>query len=66
MNILDYFGGNRAAVTIGCGIATTMLCFCGKITGEIYATVTIATVGAFIAGKAVESFKGAGNAQDPV
>jgi hypothetical protein len=56
-NILDYFGGSRAAITLGCGIATTILCFFGKITGDVYAAVTIATVAAYITGRTTESIK---------
>lgn len=54
MNILEYFGGNRCAVTIGCGIATTALCWAEKISGEVYAAVIIATVAAYITGKTQE------------
>ena len=57
MNFLNYFGGNRCAVTIGCGIATTFLCYMGKISGEVYATVIIATVGVYIGNRLVESVK---------
>jgi len=57
MNILDYFGGSRAAITLGCGIATTLLCYFGKVSGEVYATVTIATVAAYIGGRTTESIK---------
>lgn len=56
-NILDYFGGSRAAITLGCGIATTILCFFGKITGDVYAAVTIATVAVYIGGRTTESIK---------
>lgn len=57
MNVLNIFGGNRAAITLGFGIATTVLCFCGKISGEVYAAVTIATVAAYITGRTTESVK---------
>lgn len=63
MNFLNYFGGNRAAITLGCGMATTLLCFFGKISGEVYAAVTIATVAAYITGRTAESVK---RGSDPV
>lgn len=43
-------GGRKFLLTVISGAGTFVLCFMGKITGEVYATVTIATVGAFIAG----------------
>jgi len=63
MNLLSFLGWNRAAVTIGCGIVTGLLCYYGKISGEVYAAVTIATVGAYITGRTTESIK---RATDPV
>lgn len=47
-------GGRRFVLTLGCGIATTMLTWCGKIDGGTYATVIIATVGAYIAGNTAQ------------
>jgi hypothetical protein len=44
--------------TIGCGLSTTLLCYWGKISGETYAMVIIATVGAFIAGNVLQNNKG--------
>lgn len=49
------FLGTKFITTIGCGIATTWLCYLGKISGEVYATVIIATVGAFIVGNVTQS-----------
>lgn len=51
------FLGTKFITTIGCGIATTWLCYLGKIDGTVYATVIIATVGAFIAGNVTQSIK---------
>jgi hypothetical protein len=51
------FIGTKFMTTIGCGAATTWLCYIGRIDGTIYAAVTIATVGAFIAGNVTQSIK---------
>ena len=48
-------------LTVGCGLATTILVWYGKISDEVYATVIIATVGAYIAGNTVQKVKGAVN-----
>ena len=48
--ILDGYGGRRFLVTMVSGAGTWALCWFGKIGGEVYATVTIATVAAYIAG----------------
>lgn len=44
------WGGRRFLLTLGCGLATTMLVWFGKIGDTVYATVTIATVAAYITG----------------
>lgn len=54
---LTQFGGRRFLLTIGCGLATTGLCWFAKISGEVFATVIIATVGAYIAGNTVQKLK---------
>lgn len=54
---LPTFGGRRFVLTVGCGIATTALCWFAKISGEVYATVIIATVGAYIAGNTYQKTK---------
>ncbi len=48
--ILNAMGGRKFLATIGCGFATTLLCWFGKIDQGTYSMVTIATVGAFITG----------------
>jgi len=58
------FLSTKFVATVGCGIATTALCYLGKIDGNIYATVIISTVGAFIAGDVTQKVKEAAiNAQ---
>jgi len=59
--IIDNLGGRRFLLTLGCGVVTSLLCCYGKISDQVYATVIIATVGAYIAGnlaqKKIESDK---------
>lgn len=47
---LSAAGGRRFLLTLGSGVVTALLVAAQKITGEVYATVTIATVGSYIAG----------------
>jgi len=54
---LTSIGGRRFLLTLGCGIATTGLCWFGKIDGGTYAMVTIGTLGAFITGATAQKFK---------
>lgn len=54
---LQKLGGRRFLLAAGAGVVTTALCWAGKISGETYAMVVIATVGAFIAGNVMESVK---------
>lgn len=58
MNI-ETFGGRRFLVTLGCGIATTLLQFLGKLdpAGSTYSLVVISTVGAYITGNTVQKVK---------
>ena len=56
MNIPS-LGGRRFLLTLGCGAMTTLLCWFAKITGEVYATVIIATVGGYIAGNVTQKIK---------
>ena len=51
------FLGTKFITTIGCGVATTWLCYLGKIDGSVYATVVIATIGAYIAGDVTQKIK---------
>lgn len=53
----DKLGGRRFILTFCTMIATTTLCWFAKLGGEVYATVTIATVGALIAGNTTENIK---------
>jgi hypothetical protein len=46
--------GTRCLVTIGAGVVDTILCWFNKITGEQYVTLTLGTVGVFIAAAAYQ------------
>jgi hypothetical protein len=61
MNITS-LGGRRFLLTLGCGAMTTLLCWFAKITGEVYATVIIATVGGYITGNTWQKIKGSSDA----
>lgn len=50
--------------TIGCGLVTSLLCAFEKISDQVYATVIIATVGAFIVGDVHQRVKEAASKDD--
>lgn len=54
MRIIDRMGGRKFFATIGCGLATTLLTWYGKIDAGTYSLVTISTVGAFIGGNVLQ------------
>lgn len=55
--LINRMGGRTFLLTAGCGMATTVLCWNGKIDGGTYAAVIIATVGAYIGGNTVRGVK---------
>jgi len=57
--VIDKIGGRRFILTLGCGIATTVLQFFGKLdpAGSTYALVVVGTVGAFIGGDTIRTVK---------
>lgn len=55
--MFEKYGGRRFVLTIVSGAGTFLLVWLGKISGEIYATVTIATVAAYITGNTTQKIK---------
>jgi len=53
----ETIGGRRFSLAVGTMIGTMLLTWFGKITGDVYSVITIATVGALIAGHTVENVK---------
>ena len=47
-------GGRRFLLTVISGAGTWLLAWSGKITGDVYAMVTIATVAAYITGNVAQ------------
>jgi hypothetical protein len=50
----DPIGGRRFLMTMGCGIVCTVLVWFGKIDGNIFRDVVIATVAVYIAGNVIQ------------
>lgn len=59
---LETFGGRRFLLTVVSGAGTFVLVLLAKISGEVYATVTIATVAAYITGNTAQKIKTIGTA----
>lgn len=55
--LIARLGGRTFLLTLGCGVVTSVLVWFGKIDGGTYATVTLGTVGAYIAANAVQKVK---------
>jgi hypothetical protein len=53
----DTIGGRRFIMTMGCGIACTVLVWHSKISDAIFRDIVIATVAAYIAGNVVQKVK---------
>jgi hypothetical protein len=56
MNLTNY-GGRRFLLTMISGAGTWLLCWFGKISGDVYSVVTIATVAAYITGNVAQKLK---------
>lgn len=55
---LDSYGGRRFLMTMGCGIACTVLVWFAKIEDTIFRDIIIATVAVYIAGNTFQKVKG--------
>lgn len=51
---LDSIGGRKFIVTASAGFCAVVLVWFEKISDDVYSVVTIATVGAYIAGNALQ------------
>ena len=51
---MSSFGGRRFVLTVGCGLITSLLCWFGKISDQVYATVILATVAAYIGANTIQ------------
>lgn len=60
--MIDSMGGRRFVLTCGCGMACTVLVWCGRIDGPVFRDIIIGTVAAYIAGNVVQKVK----ASDPI
>ena len=56
---LTAIGGRRFLMTMGCGMACTVLVWFGKIDGSVFRDILIATVAVYIAGNTYQKVKGA-------
>lgn len=57
-SLIEQLGGRRFLMTMGCGMATTVLAWFGKITPEVFQWTTVLTVGAYITGNTTQKWKG--------
>jgi predicted metal-binding transcription factor (methanogenesis marker protein 9) len=56
-NWFSSFGGRRFILSLGAGVATTVLAWWSKITPEIYRDVILGTVGLYISGSTYQKVK---------
>jgi hypothetical protein len=54
---LDELGGRRFLMSMGAGISSTVLVWFGKISDQVFATVVIACVAAYITGNTAQKVK---------
>lgn len=55
---LSTIGGRRFLLTLGCGIACTLLVWYAKISDSIFRDIIIATVAVYISGNTWQKVKG--------
>lgn len=54
---LSTFGGRRFLMTMGCGMACTVLVWFAKIDGPVFRDIIMGTVAFYIAGNTVQKIK---------
>ena len=62
---IESAGGRRFLLALSTNLITAVLVLAGKLGDTVYATVIIATVGAYIAGNTVQKLKGSDEAEWP-
>ena len=53
----ERIGGRRFLMTMGCAVINTALVWYGKISGEVYRDIIIATVAVYVAGNVTQKIK---------
>lgn len=61
---LTTLGGRRFLLTLGCGVACTVLVWCGKLDGNIFRDIIIATVGVYVGGNTFQKVGWPGGRRD--
>jgi len=69
--VLDTVGGRRFVAVMACGLATTILCACGRIDAEWYVEAIKWTIVPFVMGNTISQLapyfpRTTGSAKDPV
>lgn len=54
---LETFGGRRFLLTVASAITSFILVWFAKISGEVYATITISTIAAYITGNVAQRIR---------
>lgn len=52
--MINRLGGRKFFMSMGCGIACSVLLWFGKISGDVFQWVILGTVGAYVAGNVVQ------------
>lgn len=63
--IIPKLGGRRFIMAMGCGMVCTVLVFFGKISGEVFATIILGTIGGYITGNLVQRIKAPTGGAEP-
>lgn len=53
-NMIEDFGGRRFIMSMGAGISSTVLVWFSKISDQVFATIVIACVAAYITGNTAQ------------
>lgn len=56
-NLIEQLGGRRFLMSMGCGMACTVLVWFGRITPEVFQWTVVLTVGAYITGNTAQKVK---------